>query len=294
MKVEDIKTITVVGSGLMGQGIAEVCARAGYKVIMVDISDEILKKALEKIKASMEKGIKAGKLKKEEADTALARISTTTNLTEAVKNTDFVIEAIPEIIDLKKKMFKQIDEASPSHTIIASNTSSLMITDLASATKRPEKFIGMHWFNPPPIMKLIEIIRGGLTSDETYTITKELSKKLGKIPIDANDGPGFFTTRFLFAMLNEAIHLFESGIAGIKEIDTMCRLAFNHPMGPFELMDFIGIDTSYHILEYIHRETSDPKYAPPLTLKKMVQMGYLGKKPGSKGGFYDYFKIPKE
>ncbi|RJX15459.1 3-hydroxyacyl-CoA dehydrogenase [Candidatus Bathyarchaeota archaeon] len=297
MKLEDVKKIVVLGSGIMGSGIAEVCARAGYQVALVDISDELLKKGLDRIKASMGKAVEKGKLSKEDAEAAYARIKPTTSLEEACKDADVVIEAIPEDMELKKKVFKQLDEICPERTIFASNTSSLMITDMASATKRPDRFIGMHWFNPAPIMKLIEIIRGALTSDETYNLIKALSEKLGKITATAMDAPGFFTSRIISLWLLEALKCLEEGIATVKDIDLMCKLAFGHPMGPFELLDLIGLDTALHIIEYLHKELGDPRYTPPLILKKMVMAGYLGDprlKPGSKGGIYDYFKIPKQ
>jgi len=297
MKLEDVKKIVILGSGIMGSGIAEVCARAGYQVALVDISDELLKKGLDRIKASMGKAVEKGKLSMEDAEAAYARIKPTTSFEEACKDADVVIEAIPENMELKKKVFKQLDEICPERTIFASNTSSLMITDMASATKRPDRFIGMHWFNPAPIMKLIEIIRGALTSDETYNLIKALSEKLGKITATAMDAPGFFTSRIISLWLLEALKCLEEGIATVKDIDLMCKLAFGHPMGPFELLDLIGLDTALHIMEYLHKEFGDPRYAPPLILKKMVMAGYLGDprlKPGSKGGIYDYFKIPKQ
>ena len=297
MKLEDVRKIAILGAGIMGTGIAEVCARAGYEVIFRDISEELVERAYERIKKSLNRAVERGKISREDADAALSRINGTTDLKEAVKDADIVIEAVPEIMDLKKKIFKEIDEICPEHTIFASNTSSLMITELASATKRPDKFIGMHWFNPAPVMKLIEIIPGILTSEETYNLIVEFSKKLGKIPIKAKDGPGFFTTRFLAYYLAEAVRLLEEGVAGVKEIDDMVKLGFNWPMGPFELMDFIGLDTTYHILEYIYGEIGNPAYKPPLLLKKLVTAGFIGhpkQKPGSKGGFYEYFKIPRK
>ncbi len=297
MKLEELKKIAVIGAGIMGTGIAEVCARGGYDVALVDISEEILQRAKERIRKSMERAVERGKMSKEEMEKALGRIKFTTNLEEAARDADLVIEAIPENMELKKQLFKRLDEICPERTIFATNTSSLMITDLASATKRPDRFIGMHWFNPAPVMKLIEVIRGALTSDDTFNFIVELSKKLGKVPVEAQDGPGFFTTRFIVAVLAEAIRLFEQGIAGIKEIDTMVKLGFNWPMGPFELADFVGLDTIYHVLEYVYNETGNPAYKPPLILRKLVLAGYLGdprQKPGSRGGFYEYFKIPRE
>ncbi|MHA1605252.1 MAG: 3-hydroxyacyl-CoA dehydrogenase family protein [Candidatus Freyarchaeota archaeon] len=297
MKLEDVKNICVLGCGIMGSGIAEICARLGYNTTVIDVSDELVNRGVERIKKSLGRALEKGKITQEEYDQTLAKIKGTTDLKEGAGNADIVIEAIIEDLELKKEMWRKLDVICPEHTIFASNTSSLMITDQASATKRPEKFIGMHFFNPAPVMKLIEIIRGALTSDETYNVIHELSEKMGKIPVEAADGPGFFTTRFISYTLAEIIRMLEQGIAGVKEIDTMVKLGFNWPMGPFTLADFIGLDTIYHILEYIYNETGNPAYKPPMLLKKMVIAGFLGhprQKPGSRGGFYEYFKVPRE
>ncbi len=293
MRLEDVKVIGVVGAGVMGHGIAQVAARSGYEVVMVDVSDEVLKKAIEMIESGpfgLKKLVEKGKMSEDEAKAVLERIKTSTSL-ESLKDADFIIEAVTENADLKKKIFADLDRMCKPETIIASNTSAIMISDLATAVERKDKFIGMHWFNPAPVMKLIEIIRGSLTSDETFNLTVELSKKFGKIPIEAGDGPGFFTTRFINTWLVEAVRLFEMGIGGIKEIDEMCKLAFGFPMGPFELMDLIGLDTALHIAEYLYRETQEKHYAPPITLKKLVLSGYIGRKPGSRGGWYDFYGI---
>lgn len=295
MNLEDIKVIGVVGAGVMGHGIAQVAARTGYDVVMVDISEDVLKKAMEMIESGpfgLKRLVEKGKMSEDEAKAVLSRIKTSTSL-ESLKDADFVIEAVTEKADLKKKIFADLDRICKPETIIASNTSAIMITDLATAVERKDKFIGMHWFNPAPVMKLIEIIRGALTSDETFNLTVELSKKFGKIPIEAGDGPGFFTTRFINSWLVEAVRLFEMGIGGIKEIDEMCKLAFGFPMGPFELMDLVGLDTMLHIAEYLYEETQEKHYAPPITLKKLVLSGYVGRKPGSKGGWYDFYGIKR-
>lgn len=297
MRNEDLKKITVLGAGIMGSGIAEVCARGNYKVYMTDLTNELVSKGLGKIKTSLARAAEKGKITKENVETTLSNIKFTTDLREAVKDTDLVIEATPEDLELKKRVFKQLEELCPKHTILASNTSGIMITDIAAATNRPDKVIGMHWFNPAPIMKLIEVVRGALTSDETYNIIVDLSEKLGKIPITATDGPGFFTTRYIASWITEAIRLYEQGVADIKEIDAMSKMAFNWPMGPFELADFIGLDTLLHISTYLYNETSEAHYAAPLTLKKLVKSGFIGNprvKVGSKGGFYEYFKVPRE
>lgn len=289
----EIRKIAVLGAGLMGSGIAQVCAQAGFEVAMVDVEEKLVETGFQSIEKSLRRFVKSGKLEEGEVERIVERIKGTTDLKKAVGDADLVVEAVPEDMGLKKKLFKELDEICPSHTLLASNTSGLMITDIASATNRPEKVVGMHWFNPPPMMKLIEMVRGALTSDETYETIWDLSIRLGKEPVPANDGPGFFTTRYISSYLAEAIRLFEMGVAGIEEMDRMVKLGFGWPMGPIELADFVGLDTNLHILEYMHEETGDPRYAPPLTLKKLVRSGYLGKKPGSKGGFYEYFGISR-
>lgn len=296
MKVEEIKTIGIIGAGVMGHGIAQVSARSGLTTILMDVNEELLRNAIELIKSGpfgLNRLVEKGKISEKEREEYLKRIKTSTSLAD-LKDADFIIEAIPEEISLKKEIFSQLDRLCKPEAIFASNTSGIMITSLAEAVKRKEKFIGMHWFNPAPVMKLIEIIRGALTSDETFNLTIELSKKFGKTPIQAGDGPGFFTTRFLTSWLMEAIRLFETGIGGIKEIDEMCKLAFGFPMGPFELMDLIGLDTMLHIANYMYEETKESRYAPPITLKKLVLSHYTGDKklkPGSKGGWYDFYKV---
>ncbi len=289
----EINKVAVLGTGLMGSGIAQVCAQAGFEVMMRDVEDRFIDGGFRMIRKSLQRFVIAGKLEEEKREKVIGRIKGTTDLREAVGDADLIVEAVPEDMGLKKKVFKELDELCPSHTILASNTSSLMITDIASATNRPDKVVGMHWFNPPPMMKLIEIVSGALTSDETYETIRDFSIKLGKEPVPANDGPGFFTTRYISFYLAEAMRLFEMGTAGIKEMDDMCKLGFGWPMGPIELVDFIGLDTNLHILEYMHEETGDPRYAPPLILKKLVKSGYFGKKPWSKGGFYEYFGISR-
>lgn len=265
---------------------------------MVDISEEVLKKALENIKNGpygLQRLVDKGKMTKEEMEKCMGRIRVSTNY-ENLKDADYIIEAVPENLELKKRIFAQLDKICKPEAIFATNTSGILISSIATAVERKEKFIGMHWFNPAPVMRLIEVVRGALTSDETFEVTVELSKRFGKIPIPANDAPGFFTTRFINSWLVEAIRLYEAGIAGIKEIDEMCKLAFGFPMGPFELMDLIGLDTAYHIAEYLYNETKEKHYAPPITLKKLVLSGYIGDKRlkfGSKGGWYDFYGIKK-
>ncbi len=297
MKIENVKKIGVIGAGTMGHGIAQSCLLAGYTVYLVDIDKKLLEKALKMIREGpfgLMKLVEKGKLDSNLIDDIVGRIKATTDYDEFCKNVDVVIEAVPEDPELKKKIFKLLDGKCPEKTVFASNTSGIMITELATAVERKDRFVGMHWFNPAPVMPLIEVIRGSLTSDKTLDLIVELSKKLGKIPIKANDGPGFYTTRFIAAYLFEAIRIFEAGIADIKDMDEMTKLAFRHPMGPFELMDLIGLDTLLHIGEYMYRITQEPQYKPPLALRKLVLSGYIGDarfKPGSKGGWLDYVKV---
>jgi len=296
LRAEEVKRIGVLGAGTMGHGIAQVCARSGYEVVLVDVKDEILKKALSLIRSGpfgLEKLVQKGKMSEDELEATMGRIKPSTSRDD-LEDVDFLIEAIPENVELKKKVFSELDALCKEKTVFASNTSGILISDLASAVERKDRFIGMHWFNPAPVMRLIEVVRGPLTSDETFNLTVELSRRLGKVPIEAKDSPGFFTTRFVDCWLMEAVRLFEAGIAGIKEIDDMCKMAFGFPMGPFELMDLIGLDTIYHVGEYLYSETHEARYAPPITLKKLVLSGYIGDKrtkPGSRGGWYDFFKI---
>jgi len=299
LEIENVKAIGVVGAGTMGHGIAQTCGGAGFAVYLVDVDRGILEKALRLIREGpfgLMKFVEKGKLSLSQVDDIVERIKITTDYDEFCEHVDAVIEAVPEDPGLKKKIFKVLDEKCPEKTVLASNTSGIMISELATAVKRKERFVGMHWFNPAPLMPLVEVIRGPLTSDETFNIVIELSRKMGKTPIEAKDGPGFYTTRFIAAYLFEAIRLFESGVADVKGIDEMTKLAFRHPMGPFELMDLIGLDTMLHVGEYIYNTVHEPQYAPPLLLRKLVLSGYLGDsrfKPGSRGGWLDYFKVAK-
>ena len=299
MNVDDVRVIGVVGAGTMGHGIAQTFAQASYVVHLTDVSETILEKALRLIKEGpfgLMKLVEKGRLDLNQVNDTVRRIKTTTDYDEFCKDLDVAIDAVPEDSELKKKTFKLLDEKCSEKTVLASNTSGIMITELATAVKRKDKFVGMHWFNPAPVMPLIEVVRSSLTSDETFNLMIELSRKLGKIPIEAKDGPGFYTTRFITAYLFEAIRLFESGVADIKGIDEMTKLAFRHPMGPFELMDLIGLDTTLHIGEYVYSRTLEPQYRPPLTLRKLVLSEYLGDarfKPASRGGWRDYYKVSK-
>ncbi|RLF16038.1 MAG: 3-hydroxybutyryl-CoA dehydrogenase [Thermoprotei archaeon] len=291
LKVEDVKTVAVIGFGVMGTGIAQVFAQAGFNVVARDVSEEYLKRGLEIIKNGpfgLYKAVEKGKLKKEEADAALARIKTTTSLEEAAKDADVVVEAIFENLELKKQLFKELDEKCPKHAVLASNTSTLSITALGGVTKRPDKVVGMHFFNPVPVMRLVEVVKGLATSDETVQLIKDLSVKLGKTPVVVKDVPGFIANRLALPYLAEAMRAYEQGIASAEDIDTAMKLGYNMPMGPLELLDLIGLDTTLDVLESIYRETNDPKYAPPVILKQMVRAGWLGRKSGK--GFYDYTK----
>jgi 3-hydroxybutyryl-CoA dehydrogenase len=299
LKIENVEVIGVVGAGTMGHGIAQTCIKTGYAAYLIDVDREILEKALRLIRDGpfgLMKLVERGKLNLNQVNEIMKRIKITTDYEEFSKKVDVVIEAVPENPELKKKIFRLLDEKCPEKTVFASNTSGILITELATTVKRKDRFVGMHWFNPAPVMPLIEVVRGFLTSDETFNLTFELSKRLGKIPIEAKDGPGFYTTRFITAYLYEAIRLFEAGLAEVKDMDEMTKLAFRHPQGPFELMDLIGLDTMFHIGEYIYSMTKESQYKPPLTLRKLVLSGYIGDprfKPGSRGGWRDYFKVVK-
>jgi 3-hydroxybutyryl-CoA dehydrogenase len=290
VRVEDIKRVAVIGFGTMGSGITQVVAQAGYEVIARDVTDDLLKRGLELIKSGpfgLEKAIEKGKITREQAEAVLSRIKVTTDLAAAVKEADFVIEAVFEDLDLKKKVFHEVDELAPPHAIIVSNTSTLSITALASATKRPEKVAGMHFFNPAQVMRLVEVIRGLQTSDETVEVVKGFAQKLGKTPIIVNkDVPGFVANRIGFAAILEAIRLYEEGVASAQDIDTAMKLGYNWPMGPLELADLIGLDVLLDANESIYAETRDQKYNPPVILRQMVRAGWLGRK--AKRGFYTY------
>lgn len=281
-----MKNIAVIGSGTMGNGIAHVFAQHEYNVSLIDIAEEPLKKALVTIEKNLGRQVEKGLLTEETKRKALASISTTTFLGEGLKEADLVIEAATENVDLKLKIFREMDQYTKPGTILASNTSSISITKIASVTKSPDKVIGMHFMNPVPVMKLVEVIRGYATSDGVTETIMNLAKALGKVPVEANDYPGFVANRILMPMINEAVYTLHEGVAGVAEIDTVMKLGMAHPMGPLQLADFIGLDTCLSILNVLFHGFGNPKYAPCPLLVNMVQAGHTGIKSGS--GFYKY------
>ncbi len=281
----EIQKIAIIGAGTMGNGIAHVCSQRGFDVVFIDTKDEFIERGIATISRNMAREIKKEKITQAEADAALARIRTTTDL-KACSECQLVIEAIFEDSDVKTEFWKRVDPLCGPETLFASNTSSLPITLLAAATSRPEQFIGMHFMNPVPMMKLVEVIRGIATSDKTYEIIRDLALNLGKTPVEVNDYPGFVANRILMPMINEAVYALMEGVASKDDIDTVMKLGANHPMGPLTLADFIGLDVCLAIMETLYHGFSDSKYRPCPLLRKMVQSGWLGRKTGR--GFYDY------
>jgi len=286
-----MKNVAVIGAGTMGNGIAHTFAQSGFKVQLIDINDTLLKKGIKTITKNLDRMIAKGTITEAEKQETLGNITAFTNITEGVEYASLVIEAATENLDLKLNIFRQLDKDCPDDTILATNTSSISITQIASVTSRPEMVIGMHFMNPVPIMKLVEIIRGYNTSDEVTDIIMEMSKTLGKIPVEVKDYPGFVANRILMPMLNESIETLYNGVAGVEEIDTVLKLGMAHPMGPLQLADFIGLDVCLSILNVMYDGFKNPKYAPCPLLVNMVMAGKLGVKSGE--GFYDYSESKK-
>lgn len=280
-----VKTIMVIGAGQMGSGIAQVCAQAGYDVYLNDLKPEFVERGMTVIKKNLSRQVDKGRMTAEQLDAIVGRVTSSTDLQDA-KNADLIIEAAVENMEIKTKVFAQLDGIAPEHAILASNTSSLPITEIAAATKRPEKVIGMHFMNPVPVMKLVEIIRGLATTDEVYQTIEDTTKTLEKVPVEVNDFPGFVSNRILMPMINEAIYTLYEGVATKEAIDEVMKLGMNHPMGPLTLADFIGLDTCLYIMETLHEGFGDDKYRPCPLLRKYVKAGWLGKKSGR--GFYTY------
>jgi len=280
-----IGTVGVIGAGQMGAGVAQVAAQAGVNVLLNDISEDYVRRGLESVERNLDRMIQRGRFKPDERDRILRRIDTTAKL-EDLKNTDFVIEAVVENEDAKIALFQKLDKVCPEHVIFASNTSSISITRMGARTSRADRFIGMHFMNPVPAMRLVEIIRGLATSQETYEATRSLAERLGKNTMTAEDFPGFIVNRILLPMINEGIYTLYEGVGGVTDIDTAMKLGTNQPMGPLELADLIGLDTCLAIMEVMHRVFGDDKYRPCPLLKKYVDAGYLGRKAGR--GFYIY------
>ncbi|MFN7703588.1 MAG: 3-hydroxyacyl-CoA dehydrogenase family protein [Chryseotalea sp.] len=287
-----MKNISVIGSGTMGNGIAHVFAQFGYNVSLIDIKEEALNKAVQTIEKNLDRQVSKQQISEETKKQALANIKTFTNLQQGVATADLVVEAATENVELKLNIFKEMDAFAPASCILATNTSSISITKIASVTKRPQHVIGMHFMNPVPVMKLVEVIRGYNTSDEVTKNIMALSTQLQKVPVEVNDYPGFVANRILMPMINEAIYSLYEGVAGVEEIDTVMKLGMAHPMGPLQLADFIGLDVCLSILQVLYNGFGNPKYAPCPLLVNMVQAGHKGVKSGS--GFYQYIAGSKE
>ena len=281
----NIQKVLVIGAGQMGSGIAQVCAQAGFDVKLNDREQQFYDRGIQTISKNLSRNVEKGRMTEDEKQSVLNKITMSLSIEDA-NDVDLVIEAAVENMEIKQSIFKQLDEIAPAHTILATNTSSLPITEIAAATNRPEQVIGMHFMNPVPVMKLVEIIRGLATSDEVYTAIEEMTKKLNKVPVEVNDFPGFVSNRILMPMINEAIYTLYEGVATKEAIDDVMKMGMNHPMGPLQLADFIGLDTCLYIMEILHEGFGDSKYRPCPLLRKYVKAGWLGKKTGR--GFYIY------
>jgi 3-hydroxybutyryl-CoA dehydrogenase len=288
----NIKHILVIGAGTMGHGISLVAAQSGFDVSLVDLNDQILEKAIAQVKRFLDGSVKRAKITQEEYDSTLSRIHISTNLAEEAKKADFLIETIVEDQEIKSNMFSELDEICSNEIIFATNTSQLSITSLGEASKRPGRFIGMHWFNPPPIMRLIEIPMGLKTSSETLDTVIQLSKKMGKHPFPCKDSPGFIVNRILNPWYNEGMNILDEGVASAEDIDTAVKAGGGFRMGPLELRDMVGLDTALHIHEYLYQRLGNDKFKPPFCLKQLVAAGNLGRKTGK--GFFDYTETKKE
>ena len=286
MDVNQVRKVAVIGAGAMGAGIAQVCSQAGYQVAMRDIEQRFVDGGLRRIREPLMKRVDKGKMTQEDVDRILANIKGTVDLKEAVAGAQVVIEAIIEKMDAKKALFAELDGLCPADVIFASNTSSLSITEMANSTRRPDRFVGMHFFNPAPVMRLIELIRGSETSDASVAFARAFAIKLGKEPVDVMEAPGFVVNRLLVPMMNEAFNLLMEGVASPEDIDKAMKLGTNMPMGPFELADYTGLDVGLDVMEVLYRETGDPKFRPSPLLRKYVRAGRLGRKSGR--GVYDY------
>jgi 3-hydroxybutyryl-CoA dehydrogenase len=282
----EIKKVCVLGAGIMGSGIAQVVAAAGFQVAMRDIEDHFVEKGLAAVKKNLDRAVEKGKMEPEDVGAVIDRITGTTSIEEGVSDADFVVEAVVEEMSIKKEVFAELDSICKPEAILASNTSGLSITEIGSATNRPDKVLGIHFFNPAPVMKLVELIRGLLTSDETFDVSKAFVEQLAKTPIEVKEAPGFAVNRLLCPMMNEAIFVYSEGIASAEDIDQGMVLGANHPMGPLALADLVGLDTLLAVLEGLHQELGEDKYRPAPLLRKMVRAGHLGRKTGR--GFYDY------